>query len=124
MKTSQIQNAFVKNKPNYNYQIYDQDNVLVAKGHLINSKQKQKILNYMNYSITQSGEISYKVDSMIDFFAEWILQSIDWWIWQDVPITKQTVYEMEIDVIKWLSEQIQKQISKSMQLVEQNEKNQ
>lgn len=123
MKNITIKNAYIKNKPQYNYSIFDEDNTLIAKGHLINSKQKQQILKHMNYDIDQNGQLKYKIDSMIDFYAEWIIKSIDWWIWEDLPITIQSVYQIDLEVIQWLSEQVQLKISQSIQKVEQNSKN-
>lgn len=123
MKINQIRNGLIKNKPNYNFDICDDDHVVVAKGHLINSKQKQIILNSMHYDIDQNGQIKYKIQSVLQFYGQWLVKALDWWLWQDLPITMQSVYGLDFDVVKWLSEQIQAKITQSLQLVEQNAKN-
>jgi len=38
MKINKIKNAYIKNKPDYNYEITDEDGAYVAKGHLLNAK--------------------------------------------------------------------------------------
>jgi hypothetical protein len=38
MKINKIQNAYIKNKPNYTYDLHDEDGNYVATGHLINAR--------------------------------------------------------------------------------------
>ena len=70
MKLNTIKNAYIKNKPAFNYQILDQDNVLVAKGHLLSSRQKQNILKLARVQIDQKGQIAYKIDNFSQFAAQ------------------------------------------------------
>lgn len=123
MKIEKIKSAYIKNKPNYVYNITDQDNVTVATGHLLNTKQKQNVLKHMQNTIDQNGEVNWKITSIIDYYAEWIINSLDSWVWTDLQINKQNIYELDFQVSKWLAQMIQQKNNQSIQLVETNAKN-
>lgn len=121
MKLNKIQSAYIKNKPSYNYELLDQDKVLVAKGHLLSAKQKQLILKHIKTEIV-NGQPTQTIDSYVDFSAAWILASIDWWIIEQ-PIEMNTIHNLDQSVIAWFVDQIQKKNTQSIDLVTQNRKN-
>ena len=63
MKINKIKNAYIKNKPSYNYQIKDDQGNLIAKGHLMSARDKQKISKLFKYDIDASGNTKPNIDS-------------------------------------------------------------
>ena len=63
MNITKIKNAYIKNKPSYNYQIYDDQGNLIANGHLMSSRDKQKISKFFKYEIDQNGNAKPNIDS-------------------------------------------------------------
>lgn len=122
MKINKIQNAYIKNKPNYNYQINDEDGNYIASGHLLNSRQKQMIMKHISTTIDKDGNAIPTMDSYVDFSASWIVMSIDKWIISQV-VTKQIIQNLEQQVIVWLVQQIRLKNEQSLQVVQTNEKN-
>lgn len=122
MNIKTIPNAFVHNKPNYNYDILDDEGTKVATGHLLNARQKQLILKHMNTTIDTDGKIIPNIDSYIQFSAEWIMQSLDSWIFSDT-ITKQLIFDLSQQITIWLVQQIRIKNDESVSMVQSNEKN-
>ena len=67
MNINKIKSAYIKNKPSYNYQIKDDQGNLIAKGHLLSSRQKQSIVRMIKTDVDQNGDPVSKMDSYIDF---------------------------------------------------------
>lgn len=63
MNINKIKNAYIKNKPSYNYQIKDDQGNLIAKGHLMSARDKQKISKLFKYEIDQNGNAKPNIDS-------------------------------------------------------------
>lgn len=122
MKVTKIKNAYIKNKPAYNYQILDQDGVLVAKGHLLSNRQKQQISKLAQVRIDDSGNVIPNIDSITNFTNMWILKSIDWWF-LDIPLSEQSLDYIDQQVISWLVDQIRIKHDQAIQSVQNNEKN-
>lgn len=122
MKVNKIKNAYIKNKPAYNYQITDQDGVLVAKGHLLSNRQKQQISKLAKVRIDDSGNVIPNIDSITNFTNMWILKSIDWWF-LDIPLSEQSLDYIDQQVISWLVDQIRIKHDQAIQSVQNNEKN-
>lgn len=122
MKINKIQNAYIKNKPGFNYQIKDQDDVLVAKGHLLSNRQKQQITKLAKVTIDTNGNVVPNMDSITSFTNNWILKSLDWWF-LDLPLSNESLDYIDQQVISWLVDQIRIKHDQAMQFVQQNEKN-
>lgn len=122
MKINKIQNAYIKNKPGFNYQILDQDGVLIAKGHLLSNRQKQQITKLAKVTIDNNGNVVPNMDSITSFTNNWILKSLDWWF-LDLPLSNESLDYIDQQVISWLVDQIRIKHDQAMQFVQQNEKN-
>ena len=77
MKINKIKNAYIKNLPMYNYQIFDQDKVLVAKGHLLSNKDKQYIMRMIVTNIDDAGNAIQDIPDYNKYISAWIIKSID-----------------------------------------------
>lgn len=122
MKINKIQNAYIKNKPGFNYQILDQDGVLVAKGHLLSNRQKQQITKLAKVTIDNNGNVVPNMDSITSFTNNWILKSLDWWF-LDLPLSNESLDYIDQQVISWFVDQIRIKHDQAIQSVQQNEKN-
>lgn len=123
MKLNTIKNAYIKNKPNYNYEILDDDGILVAKGHLLSNRQKNDIESDMSISIDKNtGEIIQDAKNTLSVVNKTIIKSIDWWV-LDEPINEQTIDYLHQDFVIWLFYRINQMNNKSLQIVEDNSKN-
>ncbi len=65
MKISKIKNAYINNKPNFNYEIHDVDGQLVAKGHLLNAKERERISKHTQFQMID-GKFEPKIESYVD----------------------------------------------------------
>lgn len=122
MKLNTIKNAYIKNKPEYNYQIKDDEGILVAKGHLMNARDKQVLTKMIQTSIDQNGNTITNIRSPLDMSIKTILLSLDNWQ-LELPLNEQTISSLDQNVIVWFVNEINERNFSSIKAVEQNEKN-
>lgn len=122
MKLNTIKNAYIKNLPNYNYTIKDQDGLLIATGHLMSNRDKQQLTEYIITNIDQNGKTNTTISDPLSLSAKTILLSLDSWQLQ-LPLTTQTIQGLDPDVISWLVSQINNINFSSIAAVQSNEKN-
>lgn len=122
MKLNTIKNAYIKNKPNYNYTITDEDGLLIATGHLLSARDKQKLSKMIQITIDQNGKTNTNINSPLQMSIQTILLSLDSWQ-LELPLNAQTIALLDESVIIWLTTQVNKYNFQSITSVEYNEKN-
>ena len=122
MKLDKIQSAYIKNKPSYNYEIKDEDGILVAKGHLLSERQRNEIDKYLQFDVNDEGFPTLKALPSLQYYATLIIKSLDWWIIQE-PITIETIDYLQKTIILWLVDQITAKNLQAITSVEINSKN-
>lgn len=122
MKLNTIKNAYIKNKPNYNYQIKDEDGILIAKGHLLSVRDRYTLSKMIEVSIDQNGKTITNITSPLEMSIKTILLSLDSWQ-LELPLNEDTIQSLDQPVIVWLVQQINACTFQSIKSVEQNEKN-
>lgn len=69
MNITKIKNAYIKNKPSYNYQIKDDQGNLIAKGHLLSIRQKQDIFKLVSTNVLEDGTVDTKIQSYSQYMT-------------------------------------------------------
>lgn len=70
MNINKIKNAYIKNKPSYNYQIKDDQGNLIAKGHLLSMRQKQDIFKLVTTNVLDNGIVDTKIQSYSQYMIK------------------------------------------------------
>ena len=70
MNITKIKNAYIKNKPSYNYQIKDDQGNLIAKGHLLSIRQKQEIFKLVSTNVLEDGIVDTKIQSYSQYMTK------------------------------------------------------
>lgn len=122
MKLDKIKNAYIKNLPNYNYQILTQDGELVANAHLMSNRDKQLLSSYIITTVDENGNTQTSIPDPLGLSAKTILCSIDSWELQ-LPITAQVIQNLDPDVLAWFASEINKHNFQSVSVVQPNQKN-
>ena len=118
---SMFRNCFTSEKPNFRYDILDENGELIAKAHLLTAGDRAYIQS-KGMSITmQNGEMVPQI-ALEPTTTATLLRALEWWDC-DKPINEANVNDLTSDMRQYLLDAINKQENHVNEMAEDAEKN-